>query len=179
MLELGLDRSRWLWSDCAQGPWQSRGAEGPCRERHGRETGHPHDRGVASWCAHLRRKLMSTLVHYFSPFREVVATLLKHNTTVSLSAYGAPSRKAVTLWSTTPLVKTLHRVPGKARERLSIRGKDGSVTGCRAALKSSQAYPKAFGEAVAGIIRNRSTEGSSRLARCGSGRLACAAYRHR
>ena len=96
---------------------------------------------------------MSTLVHYFSPFREVVETLLKHKTTVSLSAYGAPSRKAVTLWSTTPLVKTLHRVPGKARERLSIMGKDGSVTGVRAALKSSQAYPKAFGEAVAGVIR--------------------------
>ena len=27
------------------------------------------------------------------------------------------------------------------------------MTGCRAALKSSQAYPKAFGEAVAGVIR--------------------------
>ena len=52
-----------------------------------------------------------------------------------------------------PLVKTLHRAPGKVRERLSIRGKDGSVTGCRAALKSIQSYPKAVGEAVAGVIR--------------------------
>ena len=79
---------------------------------------------------------MSTLVHYFSPFREVVETLLKHKTTVCLSAYGAPSRKAVTLWSTTPLVKTLHSPPrGNTRERMSIRGKDGSVAGCRAALK--------------------------------------------
>lgn len=171
-LELALRVSRhgcvWCAPVCSSWTWIGRAGSGrTARKAHG-NPGVPRVRAgnamvvrlvilmIVVWLRGVHifvENPMSTVVHYFSPFREVVETLLVHKITVYLSAYGAPSRKAVTLWSTTPMVKTLRRAPGEAKERLSIRGEDGAVTGCRAALKSSQAYPKAFGEAVAAIIR--------------------------
>jgi predicted transcriptional regulator len=55
---------------------------------------------------------------------------------------------------------SLYRQPVKVTQTLATRNQNGGVTGKRAALKLSQAYPPEFGKAVARIfalIRKRSS----------------------
>ena len=102
---------------------------------------------------------MSTVIHFFSPLRELIGCILKHKVTVFLSSYGSPCPKPIMIWSTTSHVQRLWRRKGGAQERLTT-SENGSVTGCRKALKASQAYPTAFGEAVASIFVSLAKERS-------------------
>ena len=94
---------------------------------------------------------VSTLIHEFSPLREFIQCLMPFRSCAHLSFYGATSQKPLSFWSTSRQVFHLRCPKGKAVEKLSVKNGD-SVTGNRKALKSSQAYPKAFGEKVASIF---------------------------
>lgn len=79
---------------------------------------------------------------------------------VHLGAYGMDIPKPLKIFSNSPLLPTLRRLPPsglqeKSRDEYYVKGVDGSVSG-RAALRSSAAYPRAFGEAmVASYTRSR------------------------
>jgi len=101
----------------------------------------------------------STVIHWFSPLREVIQCILVHRISTPLSAYGSSTMKPITIWSSSPRVSSLHRPKAIVQEKLFSR-KDNCVTGKRAALKSSQAYPAAFGRAVAQIFLEIAKEAS-------------------
>ena len=110
---------------------------------------------LVAWCrgVHLfTENPLSTLIHFFSPLRELIESIMPHKVTIFLSSYGSLCPKPIFVWSTTSLVQQL-KLPKKATtERLAVK-KHGSVTGRKDALKSSQAYPAAFGQAVSGIYQ--------------------------
>ena len=115
---------------------------------------------LVAWCrgCHLfLENPSSTIIQYFSPLREIITSVLEHKAMFHLSSYGSAAPKPIIVWSTTKLVETLKRPPGHATERLSVRSKGGHVTGRREALKSSQAYPPAFGTTVSNIFKTSAT----------------------
>ena len=117
---------------------------------------------LVAWCrgTHLfLENPTSTVIHFFSPLKEAIASMLTHRVALFLSSYGASSTKPMTIWSSTPLVQQLKRPKKASREKLSTK-KDGTVTGKRSALKASQAYPREFGVAVAKIYRTLQKDAS-------------------
>ena len=96
----------------------------------------------------------STILHMFSPMKEVLAHCLPHTVTTYLGSYGASSCKPVIIYSSSAAVETLKMTRPKNQnlQALTTR-KDGAVTGCVALLRESQAYPMQFGHAVACLFR--------------------------
>ena len=96
---------------------------------------------------------LTSLMPRFSPMKEVIEFCLEHKQMVWLSAFGAPSDKPLSIFCSSPAVASLKRSkPHNASSKLYVRNARGKCTGCSKALKESQAYPQAFGEAVAQIV---------------------------
>jgi hypothetical protein len=90
-----------------------------------------------------------SLMAHFWPFSAVIK-LMTHQVTTYLHAFGHLTMKTLTIWSTNKAVQDLKRPKPKQYETL-CRKHDKGTTGKPDKLKQSQAYPKAFGEAVAQI----------------------------
>ena len=103
---------------------------------------------------------VSSLINFFSPFKELVDTVLLHKATVHLGSYGAESQKSVTIWSTSPLVHRLKVPKVPSLVKLASRTSSG-VTGKGKELKVSQAYPRRFGEVVAKLVQENLRAASS------------------
>ena len=113
-------------------------------------------RGVHLWL----ENPMSTIIHEFSPLKELLLCIMPFKVTTEMSAYGTEVSKPLMFWSSCKAVMSLYRQPVKVTQTLCTRNQNGGVTGKRAALKLSQAYPPDFGKAVARIfalIRKRSS----------------------
>ena len=98
----------------------------------------------------------STVLHCLSPMREVIRVCLPYKTLTYLGSYGASSPKPILLWSSSEKVHDLSRKrPEKGTlEQLTTRDAFGtSVTGKKDQLHESQAYPTAFGKAVASLYK--------------------------
>ena len=103
---------------------------------------------------------MSTIINEFSPLKELLLCIMPFKVTTEMSAYGTEVSKPLMFWSSCKAVMSLYRQPVKVTQTLCTRNQNGGVTGKRAALKLSQAYPPDFGKAVARIfalIRKRSS----------------------
>ena len=108
-------------------------------------------RGVHLWL----ENPSGTLIHEFSPLREFLTACMPWRCTAHMCSYGASSQKTMWIWSTSNLVNKLERVKRPVKERLCVVKKVNGrtyVTGLRKELKSSQAYPLAFGQAVANLF---------------------------
>ena len=155
----------WMAPVCSSWIWLSRSGSGRTREAAHGNTAVSWVRSgnrmvvrlvlvmIVAWirgCHLFLENPMTTVVNFFSPMREAIQCLLNFKVTLPLSAYGSSSHKFITIWSTTPLVQQLYRKKGVAAETLATN-KDGCITGKHKALKTSQAYPPAFGAAVAQI----------------------------
>ena len=90
-----------------------------------------------------------SLMAHFWPFSDL-ARLLRYKITTYLHAFGHRTMKGLCIWSTRKDASNLRRKKPKEYETL-CRKHDKGTTGKVKALKESQAYPRAFGEAVAEI----------------------------
>ena len=95
---------------------------------------------------------LSTITHQFSPLKELIESMMPFKQTVHLSAYGSDVAKPLFIWSSCSEVMSLYKKTPKVTKTFAIRGEDGKVAGKRSELKSSQAYPAPFGDAVARIF---------------------------
>ena len=97
---------------------------------------------------------LSTIMHMFSPMMEFIDSCLKHKVTCYMGAYGGDTVKPLSIWSTTSKVARLWTKKPKMKKakKLSTTRAHG-VDGNKKELKASQAYPLAFGKAVAAIFQ--------------------------
>ena len=103
---------------------------------------------------------MSTIIHQFSPLKELLECLMPFKETVHMGPYGTEVSKPLLIWSSCKAITSLWRKPVKVGKTLAIRNENGGVTGKKDELKESQAYPPDFGKAVAKLfilIKNRAS----------------------
>lgn len=92
----------------------------------------------------------STVLHHFEPMSTVIKHCMPHKVLTFLGKFGAESAKPILVWSSAEEVQKLKRKRPANMEKLTTRDGD-RVTGIHSKLQSSQAYPTAFGEAVAEV----------------------------
>ena len=93
-----------------------------------------------------------SLMSEFSPMREFISSCMPYSCHTFLGAFGASTPKPVVIRSSTQHIAGLARKRPRDLETLA-ETKDGKVNGKSSQLKQSAAYPKAFGEAVATIVK--------------------------
>ena len=141
LLELGLECKAWQralnFHRCRQC------CSAPCafRKPHGCTVGSHDASCVDKRRSHVLEKPMPTVVHVSRQYMKVIQCILAHKVTTGVSAYGSSSHTPISIWSSSELVKELHRTQGTATQKLcTLRG--GSVAGRKPRLKSSHAYPQ-------------------------------------
>ena len=97
----------------------------------------------------------SSLVRLFGPFKLCIEHILWHSARTWLGCFGAITPKPIDIMSNTPSVYRLKRKrPRHKLARLGRKNSNGSVTGKKALLEESSAYPLPFGRAVVKVWKH-------------------------
>jgi hypothetical protein len=106
---------------------------------------------------------LSSILFDYAPMRALIHKTGMQRATVQLGGFGAASRKPLQLWGTVPWLSQLAQAStqrqksAKPGEKLSVTTTDNlgrqNVTGKKAALKESSAYPPEFGRVVGELHR--------------------------
>jgi len=88
----------------------------------------------------------------------VIRALMPYKARTFLGSYGADTAKPIDVWCTSPKVRKLQRKMRSHSKKLFKVNKNGGVDGIHDALKASQAYPRAFGIAVAQVFQELAEE---------------------
>ena len=94
----------------------------------------------------------SSLLGSFTPMQEFLQFAMPWQITTSLGAFEAETEKMIKLWSSSKRVAALKRKRKSTGKTLAIKDENG-ITGKSKSLKLSQAYPTAFGHAVAEVMQ--------------------------
>ena len=106
---------------------------------------------------------LSSILFNYAPMQALIGNTNLQRATVQLGGFGAASRKPLQLWGTVPWLSQLahastqRQKSAKPGEKLSVTRTDNLgrqvVTGKKAALKESSAYPPEFGRVVGQLHR--------------------------